>query len=94
MNTEQNDMVIDTSPAADTFALQHTRMTLDAGWLGRAFGTGATAPVAIAGFVCTVLIAAGVVLLFVKAEMTAEAYWSRILPTVTLVLGYLFGRKS
>ena len=83
-----------TTPSPEVF-LESKRMDLDSGFLGKIFGSSATAPSNIAGLVLIVLLVSGVAILFVNsASMTAGDYWKIIIPIITLVLGYLFGKKS
>jgi hypothetical protein len=81
-------------PSPELF-LESKRMDLDSGWLGKLFGGSTTAPTNIAGLSLMLLLIAGVALLFFNsATMTAADYWKIITPIITLVLGYLFGKKS
>jgi len=75
--------------------LQSKAMDLESGWLGRCFGSARNAPLNIAGLTVTLLIGTGVALLFIESKaMAAAEYWKLMLPILTLILGYLFGRKS
>lgn len=71
------------------YALEQTRMSLEAGWLGRVFGSATNAPTNIVGFVVLLLIVPGIALLFAPSNMSAVDYLKLVLPVITLVLGYL-----
>lgn len=75
------------------YALEHTRMSLDAGILGRLFGSAANAPTNVAGVVVVVLSLATVVTLLRSSLSPTEAL-QLLVPMITLVLGYLFGKQS
>ena len=73
--------------------IQKHQLDLDAGWLGKFFG-GGKAPTNIAGIISLLLVVAGVILPFLTGTpMSAEAYWTKVGPVVTLALGYLFGKQ-
>jgi len=83
------------SPSPELFALQAKQMDLDSGWLGKVFGSSSSAPSNIAGLSLILMLAAGFVLLFwTGAAMAAGDYWKTIIPIVTLIFGYLFGKKT
>ncbi len=71
---------------------------LDAGLLGKLFGTGASAPNNIAGLAVIggLLIGGGIsgALLFKEATDATAVFeiWQYVLPIVTAALGYLFGK--
>ncbi len=82
-------------PSEDTtrrYALEERRMSLDAGWLGTIFGSSTYAPTNIAGFVVCLLVVIVCIVGFLKMP-TAE-FVERVIPIITLGLGYLFGKKS
>ena len=82
-------------PAEDVsrrYALEERRMSLDAGWLGKIFGSAASAPTNIAGFVVCLLVVIICVVGFLKMP-TAE-FVERVIPIITLALGYLFGKNT
>src|SRR4051812_3846938 len=75
--------------------LQSKAMDLDSGWLGRCFGSTQNAPGNIAGLVVVLLLVLGIYVTAVETKaMQAPEYWKTVLPVITLVLGYLFGRKN
>jgi hypothetical protein len=82
-------------PSPDHFALQSKRMDLDSGVLGKWFGNSDAAPSNIAGMCLVLLIATGIGLLFIQSSAIPPIeYWKLTLPVVTLILGYLFGKKN
>lgn len=91
MSTPQS--TIDPQPDR-AFALENKRMDLDAGALGRFFGTGAAAPTSIAGLTVFLLAGAGILAMFVDSKMPPAEYWQVAAPIITLALGYLFGKAK
>jgi hypothetical protein len=83
-----------TKPDQESFGLQSKKMDLEAGWLGKYFGGSANAPLNIAGLLVVLLVGSGIVVLFVKSEIPAQDYWNVIVPLLTLVMGYVFGKSS
>ena len=73
---------------------------LEPGWLRRFFGNRANAPFNISGFVLIVLLLSGIVMILLPYEdpntlsVTPKEYWEIIVPLVTLILGYMFGKRS
>ena len=76
------------------------KMELESGWLGKFFGNKANAPSNVSGLVLIVLLLSGVVMIFLPYEdpnalsVTPKEYWEIIVPIVTLILGYMFGKRS
>lgn len=89
----QEEVVIDSQPDP-SFELANKRLDLEAGALGKFFGSGAGAPTNIAGFTVALLASAGIALMFFDTKMPAQEYWKIAAPIITLALGYLFGRKN
>jgi len=98
--SEKNKMNIDSEirfnaqPDKHSFILQSKEMALEAGWLGRYFGSGKNAPLNIAGLLVLLLVGSGIAVLFLPSTIPAEKYWNIIAPLITLVLGYVFGKGS
>lgn len=92
-NTGITQTTIEPQPD-QVFALQNKRMDLDAGILGRLFGTGSAAPSNIAGIAVLLLLGAGVATVFMDTKWPASEYWKIAGPIITLILGYLFGKNS
>ena len=67
---------------------------LDAGFMGRIFGTTTWAAASIAWVSIFMLIGSGILVLFVTCSVQPIEYWKIIGPIITLALGYLFGRSS
>jgi hypothetical protein len=68
-------------------------MTLEAGWLGKIFGSATNAPMNIAGVVLSAFILAIFLILLIHTRMEPVEYLKLILPVITRVLGYLFGKS-
>ena len=78
------------------YDIEHTRMSLEAGWLGKIFGSAANAPTNIAGFFVGILTLTIIVIgfVFVPSSISAMDYLKFLAPLVTLALGYLFGKST
>lgn len=81
-------------PDQDIFVLRSKKMDLEAGWLGRCFGASVNAPLNIAGLMVVLLVGSGVAVLFIPSTIPAAEYWEIIVPLLTLVMGYIFGKGS
>lgn len=88
----QRAEVVVAQDVAHRYALEQTRMSLDAGHLGKLFGSATNAPTNIAGFVVCLLVVIVCVVGFLKMP-TAE-FVERVIPIITLALGYLFGKNT
>lgn len=88
------DIQFNTTPDQGAFVLRSKEMDLEAGWLGRFFGSGTTAPLNIAGLLVLLLGGSGVAVLFFQSAIPAGEYWKIIVPLLTLVMGYVFGKSS
>ena len=63
--------------------------------LGRFFGSAESAPVYVGGAIVGLLVLSGILMLFFGQEMPSMAskdYWETIVPLITLLMGYLFGK--
>ncbi len=89
MNIEYNK-----TPEESKLILQSKQMDLDAGALGRWFGSSKNAALNIAGLLVVLLTVTGIAVLFVKTEMPAGEYWKMILPFLSIVVGYVFGKSK
>ena len=68
---------------------------LDAGWLGKLFGSSQYAPFNIAGIMLILLLAIGAYCLYAPPEkISALEVWKVLAPIITMILGYLFGRRN
>ena len=72
---------------AQRFAIEQTRMTLEAGLLGKSFGSATSAHTNIAGSILFLFFVSIIVVLFLETRMEAIAYLKLVLPVITLVLG-------
>jgi hypothetical protein len=81
------------TPDENQFVLRSKEMDLEAGWLGRCFGTSKNAPLNIAGLVVLTLVATGVATLFLQSALSAAEYWKIAVPLITLVMGFIFGKS-
>jgi hypothetical protein len=82
------------TPDQETFVLRSKEMDLEAGWLGKCFGGSAKAPLNIAGLLVVLLVGSGISVLFIQSAIPALEYWKIIVPLLTLVMGYVFGKGS
>ena len=82
------------APDQNLFVLRSKEMDLEAGWLGRCFGTSKNAPLNIAGLVVILLVGAGLAVLFLQSAIPAADYWKIAVPLITLVMGFIFGKGS
>src|SRR6267143_3883597 len=62
------------------YMLQEREMTLEAGVLGRFFGSAARAPTSIAGIVVLLLTAACILSLFLSTNIPSAELWKIVLP--------------
>jgi len=78
-----------------TQKLQEKQMDLDAGLLGKVFGSAQNAPSNIAGLVIIVLVFTGVCcFIWPPAGTSPLEVWKLLIPVITMILGYLFGRRD
>lgn len=89
-----DEFKISPSSEESPLALRSKQMDLEAGWLGKAFGSGANAPMNIAGVLVVVLMSSGIATLFIESSIPASEYWKIIVPLLTLVMGYVFGKGT
>lgn len=85
-------MTINPNPNEGDFVLKSKEMDLEAGFLGRCFGSRANAPMNIAGSLIFLLTISGIVVLFCSSSIPPADYWKIIVPIITLALGYVFGK--
>jgi hypothetical protein len=69
------------------YAIEQTRMSLEAGWLGKIFGSSTNAPTIITGFVVGILTLTIIVVgvLFVPSKISVLEYLDKVPPIMTLV---------
>jgi hypothetical protein len=78
------------------YDIEQTRMSYEAGYLGRFFGSKTNAPTNIAGLFVGILTLTIIVLgfIFVPDDISAMDFLNYLAPLITLVLGYLFGKST
>jgi hypothetical protein len=69
-------------------------MTLEAGWLGKIFGSATNAPTSIAGIIVLLFTLRSIAVLFVPPNVPAGDYLQTVLPIISLMVGYLFGKNT
>jgi hypothetical protein len=89
-----NEIQFNKTPDQNQFVLKVKEMDLEAGWLGKCFGTSKNSPLNIAGFVLIILVVAGVLVLFIQSSIAAIDYWKIVSPLIALVMGFVFGKGS
>ena len=78
-----------------TEKLEEKKLSLDAGMLGKFFGSSRNAPTNIAGLIAVLLVLTCVAAWTWPAENIATSeVWNTFLPVITLILGFLFGKKA
>jgi hypothetical protein len=91
-------MSLDQSPYTEGSSIQDASlrakaMDLESGVLGKFFGGANTAQSNIAGFMLVSLILAGIVVTFFQSSASATEFWKYVTPIITLVFGFLSGKK-
>jgi hypothetical protein len=81
------------TPATEEL-LERTRMTLEAGLLGKFFGSATNAPIYIAGIVIFLFSIISIVVLFIEASVPAADVLKVSIPLISGALGYLFGKST
>lgn len=81
------------APDRDTY-IKIKEMDLESGWLGRLFGSPKNAAVNIGGLALCVALIAGMIITINPGGSIAVEAWKIISPIMTMILGFLFGRKS
>jgi hypothetical protein len=80
--------------------LEHERKLREQGLLGRLFGTAQTSAHNVAGFTVLSLVIIGalytffVVMWYGNEIEKIKDFWGVLMPIITLVMGYLFGKGS
>lgn len=78
-----------------TVTIEEKRLVLESGFLGRFFGQPSNAASNIAGVLVILLALSCIcVVLWPSEGASLEEVWKYFGPTMTVALGYLFGRKS
>ena len=93
---EEQAKTVPTEDFSRRYAIEQTRMSLEAGVLGKNFGSSMNAPTNIAGFVVGILTLTIIVVgvLFMPSKISVLEYLDKMLPIMTGVLDYLFGKST
>lgn len=81
-------------PSHNKYTVESKKLDLDAGILGKCFGSKSNAPSNIAGFFLVIMTVSGIAVLFISSAIPAGEYWKIITPLITMSLGYIFGKSS
>ena len=103
-NVQIETRALTTELSSDTFEqiassiaqrLQKANNTIPSqGWLSYIWGDSKSAPANISGLVLLLFVSAGIsVMFFGNGSVKVEDYWKMVIPVITLLLGYLFGKK-
>lgn len=88
-------LTFDAGPdAARRYTLEEKKMYLESGLLGRVFGARDSAPMNISGLVVCLFVATGVGIVILRGVNESVEYFKIVMPLISLVLGYLFGKKT
>ena len=75
-------------------SLRAKAMELESGTLGKFFGGANTAPSNIAGFMLVSFVLAGIAVTLFQSSSSTTEYWKYATPMITLVFGFLSGKKA
>ena len=92
--SDEQQLQYNKQPVSSSTFLRAKEMDLESGWLGKLFGNKANAPSNIAGVIVILLVVSGLFVTFTDAKILPKEYWSIITSIITLILGYLFGKKE
>ena len=73
------------------------KLELEAGLLGKLFGSSSNTPVHIAGLVVVILVVTGLAYTFIaddKKALSTGEFWKIIAPIISTALAYIFGASS
>lgn len=96
LNKQKNDFELEAQQKQ--FNHENELKDKEIGWIGKFFGTGDNSSKNIAVLLCLVLMIGGTVISCIayfadKDTQFIGLVWNKILPVVTLSLGYIFGKK-
>jgi hypothetical protein len=74
--------------------IKHSELSLGSGQLGKFFGSSTNAPTNIAGIIVLLLTTSCIAALFVPSNIPALEFLKLVLPVITGILGYLFGKST
>ncbi|AWF80528.1 hypothetical protein BTJ40_06735 [Microbulbifer sp. A4B17] len=79
----------------DVTAIKKEKVDLDSGFLGKIFGDKAHSPSNISGLVVLLLLCLNIYGIVFKIEgVEPLELWQATTPLITLILGFLFGKKE
>ena len=90
----KDKIVYNEDPAHSERLFRIEEKKIDAGIMGRIFGSTQWAAASIAWVSIFMLIFSGILVLFYPGSVKPVEYWKIIAPLITLALGYLFGKSS
>jgi hypothetical protein len=64
------------------------------GWMGKIFGIAATPSVTITGVIALPFAVSVVLVLFIPSKMEAAEHIKIVVPVISLMVGYLFGKST
>ena len=88
--TERRSEIVALPDVTERYALEQRKM----GTLGGFFGSAENAPTSIAGIIALLLTLSCIASLFVPTNIPALELFKLVLPVITGVLGYLFGKNK
>jgi hypothetical protein len=65
-----------------------------AGCMGKIFGSATTPPIGITGIIALLFTLASIIVLFVPSNIPADDYIKIVLPVISVMAGYLFGKST
>lgn len=89
----QNQLEYNNQPVTEDTFLKAKSMDIESGILGRFFGSKDNGPINISGFIAVILVSTAVAITFLEPDKI-NSVWGIITPLLTLILGYLFGKKG
>lgn len=82
-------------PVSPNTFLKAKEMDHESGTLGKFFGSARNAPLNISGLLSIVLVSAAIgFTIWPPADVPPLDFWKVVLPVLTLILGYAFGKKT
>ena len=88
-----NKIQYNDDPQSIEYLLKSKEMDMEKGILGNLFGSPTRAPITIAGILIFIRVIFGIFVSIYPNNFNANDYWTKILPIITLALGYIFGKK-
>lgn len=82
-------------PVSPDIFLRAKEMDHDSGTLGKFFGSSKNAPLNISGLMAVLLVGAAIAFtIWPPKDVQPLEFWRIVLPVLTLILGYAFGKKT